>query len=106
MVNISRDTSSDLGGRAVPTQIILEQFPEIAELNQRFHQQQQSRNTNPFQFGSPVKPEGFYGRRKAILDLKNRIGASSPQCINIVGLRRNGKTSLLHYIKERPKAFF
>ena len=106
MVNISRDTSSDLGGRAVPTQVILEQFPEIAALNQRFHQQQQSRDTNPFQFGSPVRPERFYGRRKAILDLKNRIGAVSPQCINVVGLRRNGKTSLLRYIKERPEAFF
>ncbi|MGK7938719.1 MAG: trypsin-like peptidase domain-containing protein [Crocosphaera sp.] len=106
MVNISRDTSSDLGGRAVPTQVILEQFPEIAALNQRFHKQQQSRDTNPFQFGSPVRPERFYGRRKAILDLKNRIGAVSPQCINIVGLRRNGKTSLLRYIKERREEFF
>ncbi|HAC62265.1 MAG TPA: hypothetical protein DCF68_01695 [Cyanothece sp. UBA12306] len=106
MVNISRDTSSDLGGRAVPTKVILEQFPDIAELNQRFHQQQKPKDINPFQFGSPVPPEGFYGRRKAILDLKNRIGAVSPQCINIMGLRRNGKTSVLRYIKERPETFF
>ncbi len=106
MVNISRDTSSDLGGRAVATQVILEQFPDIAELNQRFHQQQQSRDINPFQFGSPVPPERFYGRQEAILDLKSRIGGISPECINIVGLRRNGKTSLLRYIKERPEAFF
>ncbi|MDJ0582845.1 serine protease [Crocosphaera sp.] len=106
IVNISRDTSSDLGGRAVSTKVILEQFPDIAELNQQFHQQQKPRDSNPFQFGSPVPPESFYGRRKAILDFKNRIGAIEPQCINIVGLRRNGKTSLLHYIKERPAQFF
>ncbi len=106
MVNISRDTSSDLGGRAVSTKVILEQFPDIAELNQRFHQQLKPKDTNPFEFGSSVPPEGFYGRRKAILDLKNRIGAVSPQCINIVGLRRNGKTSLLRYIKERREEFF
>ncbi len=61
---------------------------------------------NPFEFGSPVSPHRFYGRRKEILDVKNRIGAISPQCINIVGLRRNGKTSLLRYIKERSEEFF
>ena len=106
MVNISRDTSSDLGGRAVSTKVILEQFSAIAELNQQFHQQPKPGDINPFKYGRPVPPESFYGRRKAILDLKNRIGAIEPQCINIVGLRRNGKTSLLRYIKERTAEFF
>ncbi|NEP01120.1 MAG: serine protease [Symploca sp. SIO2E9] len=107
MVNISSDTSSDLGGRAVSTKIILEQFPEIAALNQQFHQQEQKpTGINPFEFGSPVSPHRFYGRRKEILEVKNRIGAIAPQCINIVGLRRNGKTSLLRYIKERNQEFF
>ena len=107
MVNISRDTSSDLGGRAVSTRVILEQFSEVAALNQQFHQQQQKLpDINPFEFGSPVRPEHFYGRQKEILDVKHRIGAISPQCINIVGLRRNGKTSLLRYIKERREEFF
>lgn len=106
MVNISRDTSSDLGGRAVSLKVILEEFPDIAALNQQFHQQQTYRDINPFQFGSSVRSERFYGRRKAILDLKSRIGGIEPQCINIVGLRRNGRTSLLRYIKERPEGFF
>ena len=65
-----------------------------------------SSKINPFDYGKPVLPNRFYGRRKEILDVKNRIGAISPQCINIVGLRRNGKTSLLHYITERTQEFF
>jgi transcriptional regulator with XRE-family HTH domain len=56
---------------------------------------------NPFIYGDPVPPEKFYGRRQAILEVKNRIGAIASQSINIVGLRRIGKTSLLRYIRWR-----
>ncbi|MGK7874342.1 MAG: hypothetical protein AB4426_13830 [Xenococcaceae cyanobacterium] len=66
----------------------------------------QPNDINPFDYGTPVPPERFYGRRKAILEVKSRIGAISAQCINIVGMRRVGKTSLLRYIKERPEVFF
>lgn len=37
--------------------------------------------------------------------MKSRIGAISPQCANLVGHRRTGKTSLLHYIRERTAEF-
>jgi hypothetical protein len=68
---------------------------------------------NPFIYGDPVPPEKFYGRRQAILEVKNRIGAigQSPhfvnvsQSVNIVGLRRIGKTSLLRYIRSNPTEF-
>lgn len=60
---------------------------------------------NPFDYGPSVSPDRFYGRCWAIADVKNRIGAISAQCINIVGLRRNGKSSLLRYIKERTEVF-
>jgi hypothetical protein len=63
-------------------------------------------NLNPFQYGAPVSPDRFYGRVSAIADVKNRIGAISAQCVNIVGLRRSGKSSFLRYIKERPQVFF
>jgi hypothetical protein len=56
---------------------------------------------NPFIYGDPVPPEKFYGRRQAILEVKNRIGAIASQSVNIVGLRRIGKTSLLRYIRWR-----
>jgi transcriptional regulator with XRE-family HTH domain len=60
---------------------------------------------NPFIYGDPVPPEKFYGRRQAILEVKNRIGAIASQSINIVGLRRIGKTSLLRYIRSNPTEF-
>ncbi|MFL9458220.1 CHAT domain-containing protein [Tolypothrix bouteillei VB521301_2] len=62
--------------------------------------------SNPFNYGSPVTPKRFYGRHRVIADVKNRIGAMTAQCINIVGLRRSGKTSLLRYIEERRETFF
>jgi len=106
IVNLSRQTNSDLGGRAVPVKVIFSQLPELKALNQQFQLQKRQRTgINPFGFGNPVSPDRFYGRERAILDVKNRIGAISPQCINIVGMRRNGKTSLLHYIKEQTEIF-
>jgi hypothetical protein len=60
---------------------------------------------NPFTYGPPVPPEQFYGRQQNIRDVKNRIGAIIPQCINIVGFRRSGKTSLLQYIESRHQEF-
>lgn len=107
ILNISRNPNMDLGGRAVPVTIIFAQFPELAELNQRFHQKNlQKTGINPFDYGTPVSPERFYGRKQAILEVKSRIGAISSQSINIVGMRRNGKTSLLRLIRKRTESFF
>jgi hypothetical protein len=106
ILNISRNPNMDLGGRAVPVSIIFAQFPELAELNQRFHQNNSKRtDINPFDYGTPVSPERFYGRKQAILEVKSRIGAISSQSLNIVGMRRNGKTSLLQLIKKRREIF-
>jgi transcriptional regulator with XRE-family HTH domain len=60
---------------------------------------------NPFIYGDPVPPEKFYGRRQAVLEVKNRIGAVASQSVNIVGLRRIGKTSLLRYVRSNPTEF-
>ncbi|MEQ8971019.1 MAG: trypsin-like peptidase domain-containing protein [Coleofasciculus sp. C1-SOL-03] len=38
MVKFTRDRSFDLGGGAVPTAAILEQFPQLREFQQQFHQ--------------------------------------------------------------------
>jgi len=37
-VKFTRDRSSDLGGGAIPTRVILEQFPELRSLQQEFHE--------------------------------------------------------------------
>jgi transcriptional regulator with XRE-family HTH domain len=63
-------------------------------------------NENPFTFGLPVNADRFYGRQQTIADLRSRIGAKSPQCVNLVGLRRSGKSSMLRYVQAKPEVFF
>ncbi len=51
IVKFTRDRTTDLGGGAVPTAVILEQFIEVGELNRRHHQQ------NPqWEVLSPLQP--------------------------------------------------
>ncbi|MEM8505824.1 MAG: TIR domain-containing protein [Cyanobacteria bacterium P01_D01_bin.1] len=61
---------------------------------------------SPFIYGPAVPPEQFYGRREQIAHIRQRIGGRAPQCVNIVGLHRNGKSSMLRYVKERTDEFF
>ena len=96
----------DTGARGIYTEVIFAKFANLKELNQKFHQLEISTDSNPFQYGFPVQSKGFYGRKKVILHLKNRIGAKTPASVNIVGFRRSGKTSLLHYIQKCPRIFF
>ncbi|MEA5479553.1 serine protease [Pseudanabaena galeata UHCC 0370] len=105
VVKYTEDRSLPLGGGGIPIATVFEYFPDLATRNRQFHQQQRG-DVNPFQYGAPVSPDRFYGRVSAIADIKNRIGAISAQCVNIVGLRRGGKSSFLRYIKERPQVFF
>ena len=37
MVKFTRDRSIDLGGGAIPSRVILEQFPQLGQLQQKFH---------------------------------------------------------------------
>ena len=39
IVKFTRDRSIDLGGGAIPARVILEQFPQLQELQERYHQQ-------------------------------------------------------------------
>jgi len=45
-------------------------------------------------------PEQFFGRVREVSKIFSRIGASRPQSISVVGERRIGKSSLLHYINN------
>lgn len=60
---------------------------------------------NPFNFGSPVSPERFYGRQDVLGHIRNRIGARTAQSVNLIGLRRSGKTSVLRYVRSRLGEF-
>jgi hypothetical protein len=61
--------------------------------------------SNPFQYGRPVPPNRFKGRRKQFREIRNKFGAYTAECLSIIGLRRNGKTSLLTYVHDRPLEF-
>ena len=79
---------------------------ESVEKGQREYLTKPRQEANPFVCGPPVAPEGFYGRQRERSDIRNRIGARSPQSINLVGLWRSGKTSLLRLVREKPEEFF
>jgi hypothetical protein len=40
MVKFTRDRSFNLGGGAIPTRVILEQWPQLRKLQQEFHQRE------------------------------------------------------------------
>jgi len=89
----------------IPTDRLLAVAANLNGVQGKLLKSSEAATFNPFEYGSPVAPERFYGRSEQRLDVKNRIGAISSQSLSIVGLRRSGKTSLLRYIKARPSEF-
>jgi hypothetical protein len=58
---------------------------------------------NPFTFGNPIKePQRFIGRKAEVRQIVNRLLSSAHESTSIIGERRIGKTSLLHYV-SRPE---
>lgn len=53
---------------------------------------------NPFIAGGPVLPAQFCGRRREVLQILDAIHHPSRGSVSVVGERRIGKTSLLHYV--------
>ena len=83
-------------------------YPDAAQLsNQLFPQENQPLDgeISPFIIGWPIiEPRHFFGRDyevKLIFDLLRR---PPMQNIALIGARRSGKTSLLHYLKNIPTA--
>ena len=89
----------------IPTDRLLAVVANLTDVQAKLLKPSGGATFNPFEYGSPVSPERFYGRNEQRLDVKNRIGAISSQSLSIVGLRRSGKTSLLRYIKARQSEF-
>ena len=59
---------------------------------------------NPFTYGSMITdPQRFIGRRAELAFIMGRLNGDQPQGSSIVGPRRIGKSSLLHYLTSpRP----
>jgi transcriptional regulator with XRE-family HTH domain len=77
-------------------------------LNVRFEDVVESDKTgqsgqNPFAYGKPVSADRFYGRKEVLKFVGDRLRQGTS--VNLVGLRRSGKTSLLRYLmSDRFKA--
>ena len=57
---------------------------------------------NPYLNRVAIKdPAQFFGRSREVSKIFSRIGASRPQSISVVGDRRIGKSSLLHFINDQ-----
>jgi hypothetical protein len=58
-------------------------------------------NVNPFTYGNPISdPQRFFGRQREIEQVYSRLRNYEAESSSIVGERRIGKTSLLHYLKH------
>jgi AAA+ ATPase superfamily predicted ATPase len=56
---------------------------------------------NPTLIVAIKDPAQFFGRAREVSKIFSRIGASRPQSISVVGDRRIGKSSLLHFINHQ-----
>jgi serine/threonine-protein kinase len=81
---------------------------DLDRLSQKLHSPKRRPGENPYLNRVMIRvPEDFYGRKSEIQRIYARIAAAArPQSISVVGERRIGKSSLLHYLyhpKNRKK---
>jgi WD40 repeat protein len=114
MIKETRNRLSDLGGSAIPTWVILEQFPELRSLQQQFHksdlrwsrllpnttQQTETIKTADI-FNYKIGISEFYGRSQELTKLKKWILDDHCRLIGIYGLGGIGKTSLVLRLSEQ-----
>ncbi|MEO1391123.1 MAG: trypsin-like peptidase domain-containing protein [Cyanobacteria bacterium J06634_6] len=113
MVKFTRDRTTDLGGGAIPTRIIFEQFPQLRELQQAAH-------PSDMQWTETVSPNGipenlprsgvsdFVGRDGVMMTLHQMLQQDSRVAVSaIAGMGGIGKTELalqyaLNYTNNYP----
>src|SRR5205814_2104147 len=59
-----------------------------------------------FAVGSRVSSQWFVGRERILRSIVQRVGGAGLQSISIVGNRRIGKSSLLHYLSKQHQTLF
>ena len=91
----TRDRSSDLGGRAIPTKVIFQQFPELEKLHKS--------SDNPFipRTGIIDNPQLLFGREKEIKQVFEILQSGSS--VALIGESAIGKSSLLQAIYQQAE---
>lgn len=101
IIKKTRDRSSDLGGRAVPTAVIFSQFPELAKL-----QNPSSLVISPNPFvpltGRLDNPQLLFGREREIRRVFEALNSGSS--VALIGEREIGKSSLLQGICQQAES--
>jgi len=101
IVNLSRHVTSDLGGRAVPSTVILNLFPALldqAPFNSR------TPLTNPFRplAGQVDNPQLFFDRSQVIRRIFETLNSGSS--VALIGEREMGKSSILWALCQQAQA--
>ncbi len=113
IITFTRDRSIDLGGGAIPASAILEQFPQLKELQQQFHQYDRRWliSTTTVDIPENLPRSGvleFVGRQNVMTQLHQILQQDSRAAISaIAGMGGIGKTELalqyaLHYRIDYP----
>jgi tetratricopeptide (TPR) repeat protein len=107
MVKFTRDRSTDLGGGAIPTSVILAQFPDLAEQQRSFHQRDQRWNTLVTQpSNDPPVSQPSLGGKKILMLLANPESPKTPrkkeETRKIRDALKRAKNGNLFELLERP----
>jgi transcriptional regulator with XRE-family HTH domain len=86
------DGISEVNARSI-CQVLNVNFEDVVESVKTGQSSQ-----NPFTYGTSVSPDRFYGRNEALKFVGDRLRQGTS--VNLVGLRRSGKTSLLRYLMD------
>ncbi|HYX16797.1 MAG TPA: trypsin-like peptidase domain-containing protein [Nostoc sp.] len=108
LVRLSRDRLLDMGGRAIPTTVILSQFRELVELQHNFHQKdeywlkllpkaaRESLRLHPYSNLPSQTYQEFIGRKKELSRLLKQISLNyRAPIITVDGIGGVGKTALV-----------
>lgn len=83
----------------------LEPSADQTEPDKSGQMREPSMDGSPFIWGRAVPPDRFYGRVQEMREVSSRLGKQQPESVNLVGLWRSGKTSLLQLMQARPEVF-
>ena len=89
IVKFTCDSGSNLGGGAIPTSVILEKFPELLELQRRFHEEEPHwiglLSSSVKLHGVPELPPHFLPRPNELQALKKKVLRDTNQPVAVTG---------------------